>query len=274
MSGPCARPTSRRSRWASTPWNTTARHRCGSTCRPPVWPAASSPTSTARWRCRTRSVSGWRSPRMPRSCSPASGCRTRGTRRSAAGSSRITTRSTLPTSPSRTASSRWPSSPREWYRSWAVASLSAAVTHWWSSRWPASCAPTSWTAATRPGRSCCSPPWPASAGSLAVVRRRATAAQRATATACLLIFAAGAAVLLGSDVFQFSWRYQLPALITLPPAGALGLTVIGGYLASRRRRPARPQPPRLSPSAGEAGEGPTGGRLAGTPMAGANRSAR
>ncbi len=99
-------------------------------------------------------------------------------------------------------------------------------------------------------------------GSLAVVRRRATAAQRATATACLLVFAAGAAVLLGSDVFQFSWRYQLPALITLPPAGALGLTVIGGYLASRHRRPARPHPPRRSPSAGEAGEGPTGGRPA------------
>ncbi len=93
-------------------------------------------------------------------------------------------------------------------------------------------------------------------GSLAVARRRATAAQRATATACLLVFTAGAAVLLGSDVFQFSWRYQLPALVTLPPAGALGLTVIGGYFAARRRKPAGPELPRqVPPPAGEAGTG-------------------
>jgi hypothetical protein len=29
-------------------------------------------------------------------------------------------------------------------------------------------------------------------------------------------------VLLASDVFEFSWRYLLPALVTLIPAGALG----------------------------------------------------
>jgi hypothetical protein len=40
------------------------------------------------------------------------------------------------------------------------------------------------------------------------------------ALCCLLFFGAGAAVLLMSDVFEFTWRYQLPALITLPPAGA------------------------------------------------------
>jgi hypothetical protein len=103
-------------------------------------------------------------------------------------------------------------------------------------------------------------------GSLAVVRRRVTAAQRATATACLLVFAAGAAVLLASDVFQFSWRYQLPALVTLPPAGALGLTVIIGYFAGRRRQPAgRPRPHESPRSAGPAapeadavGEPPSG----------------
>jgi hypothetical protein len=27
-------------------------------------------------------------------------------------------------------------------------------------------------------------------------------------------------------VFEFSWRYQLPALVTLIPAGALGVTVL------------------------------------------------
>ena len=49
-------------------------------------------------------------------------------------------------------------------------------------------------------------------------------------------------VLLASDLFEFSWRYQLPALVTLPPAGALGITVIIGYIAARRRRDSRPVP--------------------------------
>jgi hypothetical protein len=91
-------------------------------------------------------------------------------------------------------------------------------------------------------------------GSLAAARRRVTPAQRATATACLLVFTTGVAVLLGSDLFQFTWRYQLPALVTLPPAGALGLTLIAGYVAARRRRRAGPElrrePP---PPGGEAG---------------------
>src|ERR1035438_8387290 len=105
-------------------------------------------------------------------------------------------------------------------------------------------------------------------GSLGVLRRRLTPAQRATATACLLVFVTGAAVLLGSDVFQFSWRYQLPALVTLPPAGALGLSVIAGYVTARRRRPAGPQLPRQAvPAAGDPGEtgaaGPGGQPAAG-----------
>jgi hypothetical protein len=73
---------------------------------------------------------------------------------------------------------------------------------------------------------------------VALVRRRATPAVREPAMACLLMFAAAAAVLLASDVFEFSWRYQLPALVTLIPAGALGLTVI-----TRIARPAGPEPP-------------------------------
>jgi hypothetical protein len=99
-------------------------------------------------------------------------------------------------------------------------------------------------------------------GSLAVARRRVTAAQRATATACLLVFTAGAAVLLGSDVFQFTWRYQLPALVTLPPAGALGLTVIAGYFAARRRRAAESRLRRQAPPpGGTAGAVTPDGRL-------------
>jgi hypothetical protein len=46
------------------------------------------------------------------------------------------------------------------------------------------------------------------------------------ALACLLVTGAGVVALLGADMYEFSWRYQLPALITLPAAGALGVTAI------------------------------------------------
>jgi hypothetical protein len=46
---------------------------------------------------------------------------------------------------------------------------------------------------------------------------------RQLSLACLLFTASGTFILLVSDVFQFSWRYQLPALVTLVPGGALGL---------------------------------------------------
>jgi hypothetical protein len=41
-------------------------------------------------------------------------------------------------------------------------------------------------------------------------------------------------ILLASAAFEFSWRYQLPALVLLPLAGALGLTAF----IERRRPPA------------------------------------
>jgi hypothetical protein len=80
--------------------------------------------------------------------------------------------------------------------------------------------------------------------------------------ACLLFFGCGAAVLLMSDAFQFSWRYQLPALVTLPPAGVLGLAAIATVLRARRRKastdqlatpaqepsPAQPPSPAQEPS--------------------------
>lgn len=34
-------------------------------------------------------------------------------------------------------------------------------------------------------------------------------------------------------MLEFSWRYQLPALVTLPPAGVLGF---GAILSGRRAR--------------------------------------
>jgi hypothetical protein len=61
--------------------------------------------------------------------------------------------------------------------------------------------------------------------------------QHQLALACLLIFGSAVAVLLASDLFEFSWRYQLPALVTLPPAGALGLALLGSLLR-RRAAPA------------------------------------
>jgi hypothetical protein len=46
------------------------------------------------------------------------------------------------------------------------------------------------------------------------------------AVACLLPISMAVAVLLVSDAYEFSWRYQLPALILLPPAGMLGVVAI------------------------------------------------
>ena len=74
-------------------------------------------------------------------------------------------------------------------------------------------------------------------GSLALLaRRRLSPAGREIAIACLLFFVLGLFVLAMSDFFQFSWRYQLPALVTLPPAGAAGIAVLIALL----RRPSQP----------------------------------
>jgi hypothetical protein len=64
------------------------------------------------------------------------------------------------------------------------------------------------------------------AGSAALLRRRADPGTRQRALACLLLFASAVLVTLVSDLFEFSWRYQLPVLVTLVPAGALGISVI------------------------------------------------
>jgi len=55
--------------------------------------------------------------------------------------------------------------------------------------------------------------------------------------ACLLITGCAVAVLLGADLYEFSWRYQLPALVTLPIAGALGATALARHFRAPRRRP-------------------------------------
>ncbi len=78
-------------------------------------------------------------------------------------------------------------------------------------------------------------------GSLLLIVRKLADRTRRLALACLLFFGSGIAVLAMSDAFQFSWRYQLPALVTLPPAGVLGIAALAGYLLRRREQPAEPK---------------------------------
>ena len=69
------------------------------------------------------------------------------------------------------------------------------------------------------------------------VRRRRDAG---LALACLLLTGSALAILVGADLYEFSWRYQLPALVTLPIAGAFGVTALARYSKARRRTPAAP----------------------------------
>jgi hypothetical protein len=70
------------------------------------------------------------------------------------------------------------------------------------------------------------------AGLAGALRRR-----RELAVPCLLVTLAAVVLLVSSDAFEFSWRYQLPAVVLLPLAGALGLTVL---VRGRRSRCAAP----------------------------------
>ena len=47
-------------------------------------------------------------------------------------------------------------------------------------------------------------------------------------TACLLVVSTGMVLLVGADIIEFSWRYQLPGLVTLPLAAALGFAALTG----------------------------------------------
>jgi hypothetical protein len=91
------------------------------------------------------------------------------------------------------------------------------------------------------------------AGSLlALVRRPGPGRDdrgRQPALACLLLTGTAAVILLAPDVYEFSWRYQLPAVITLVPAGAAGIAALWQGRAGIRQhlfvRPgARPRPGR------------------------------
>ena len=64
------------------------------------------------------------------------------------------------------------------------------------------------------------------AGSLLLLARRMDERTRQLALGCLLFTAVAAPVLLVPDIYEFSWRYQLPAVVTLVPAGLLGITAV------------------------------------------------
>jgi hypothetical protein len=59
--------------------------------------------------------------------------------------------------------------------------------------------------------------------------------------ACLLWLSTGLGLLLAAALYEFSWRYQLPALVTIPPAAALALSALTSPKAARQ--PAETQEP-------------------------------
>jgi len=70
------------------------------------------------------------------------------------------------------------------------------------------------------------------AGVAGAVRRRAE-----LRVPCLLVTLSAVVLLAGADAFEFSWRYQLPAVVLLPLAGALGVTALIWGRASRSAAP-------------------------------------
>jgi hypothetical protein len=70
---------------------------------------------------------------------------------------------------------------------------------------------------------------------MALAYRRGSARSRHLALASLAFFVTAVGLLLVADLYVFSWRYQLQALISLPPAGVLGATAALEAVRYRRR---------------------------------------
>jgi len=70
---------------------------------------------------------------------------------------------------------------------------------------------------------------------IALVYRRGNPRTRHLALASLFFFVTAVGLLLIADLYVFSWRYQLQALYSLPPAGVLGATAALEALRYRRR---------------------------------------
>ncbi len=73
----------------------------------------------------------------------------------------------------------------------------------------------------------------------------------ATAAACLLTTATAIILLLASDAYEFSWRYQLPALVLLPPAGILGAAALAAAMRDAAPKRAAAPGPDGSPVRGD-----------------------
>ena len=71
-------------------------------------------------------------------------------------------------------------------------------------------------------------------GSLGLTRKARKSGLRAQT---LLWTSTGVALLLGADIFEFSWRYQLPALALLPTGGAFGIMAMFGLNTKQATRP-------------------------------------
>jgi len=78
---------------------------------------------------------------------------------------------------------------------------------------------------------------------VALLYWRAGEKLRALAAGSLLFTGCAALLLFVPDVFEFSWRYELPAVIVLPPACALGLMTLVGLRRDRRDRAAAAEAP-------------------------------
>jgi hypothetical protein len=68
----------------------------------------------------------------------------------------------------------------------------------------------------------------------ALMRRRLDHATAQLALASLLFFVSAVGLLFVSDLFVYSWRYQIPALVTLVPGGVLGIAVVARLVRSWR----------------------------------------
>lgn len=71
-------------------------------------------------------------------------------------------------------------------------------------------------------------------GVLGLTRKARKSGMRAQA---LLWTGTGVSLLLGADIFEFSWRYQLPALVLLPMGGAFGIMAMFGFNPKQATRP-------------------------------------
>jgi hypothetical protein len=86
------------------------------------------------------------------------------------------------------------------------------------------------------------------AGSVLALLRRGRPRSRGLAVACLLFTGTAVVLLLVPDVFEFSWRYMLPAVVTLPPAGVLGFSALLSSCRKAGETPASIAPASADPA--------------------------